>query len=242
MFLNLSDDHLDRHNGRGGYFAAKRRLIEDSSVAVIGIDGPEGQLLASIHHTPISFVTNDAPDLLAAKTLRGAHNAQNAAAAQAVLRHLGMDDAEIVKRFNSFGGLPHRLEYVTEINGITYVNDSKATNADAAEKALRSYDNIRWIAGGVPKEGGVETLLPLMPRVKKSYLIGESATEFSKTLGDHPHQISSDLKSAILQATQEAEKGDVILLAPACASFDQFTSFEARGDTFKAIVSELPQK
>ncbi|MEL6126482.1 MAG: hypothetical protein AAFR57_08835 [Pseudomonadota bacterium] len=120
---------------------------------------------------------------------------------------------------------------------MTWVNDSKATNADAAEKALLAFDNIRWIAGGVPKEGGIAPLLPLMERVRKSYLIGAGADDFATTLGGRPHQVSGTLEQAVADAIAEAEPGEVLLLAPACASFDQFASFEARGEAFEALFA-----
>lgn len=116
------------------------------------------------------------------------------------------------------------------------INDSKATNADAAEKALLSFDRIRWIAGGLPKEGGIETLRPLFSRIAKAYLIGTAAEDFGETLADTPHVISGTLDAAVRQALAEAEEGDVLLLAPACASFDQYESFEHRGRAFEEAV------
>ena len=119
------------------------------------------------------------------------------------------------------------------------MNDSKATNADAAEKALLTYENIHWIAGGVAKAGGIEPLLPLMDRVTKTYLIGEATDEFAFQLGDHPFEACGDLSAAIAKAAANAKEGDVILLSPACASFDQFPSFEARGDAFRDAALKL---
>ena len=116
------------------------------------------------------------------------------------------------------------------------MNDSKATNADAAEKALLSYDRIRWIAGGLPKAGGIDPLWPLLDRVKKAYLIGEAAEAFAGSLGDRPHEISGTLEQAVRSAHADAQEGETVLLAPACASFDQFASFEARGDAFRHLV------
>ena len=129
------------------------------------------------------------------------------------------------------------MELLGNVNGVTYVNDSKATNADAAEKALLSYGKIRWIVGGLAKEGGIEPLAPLFDRVTKAYLIGEASGAFADTLGNVPHQICETLEVATRAARDEAEAGEVVLLSPACASFDQFPSFEARGDAFRDLVN-----
>jgi len=178
-------------------------------------------------------------DLRNAHALRGAHNGQNACAAYAACRLMGMGPKQIEAGLLSFAGLPHRLERIAEIGGVTYVNDSKATNADAAEKALLSYDNIRWIAGGMAKEGGISSLVPLLDRVKKTYLIGDAQDAFAAQLGDAPHAPCGTLDAALAAAKADAEPGDVILLAPACASFDQFGSFEERGDAFREGVAAL---
>jgi UDP-N-acetylmuramoylalanine--D-glutamate ligase len=138
-----------------------------------------------------------------------------------------------------FESLPHRMQKVGERGGVVFVNDSKATNADAAEKALLSYDRIRWIAGGVPKEGGIEPLRPLFGRIAKAYLIGQAAEAFAATLGATPHALCADLAAALAQAAAEAQPGEAVLLSPACASFDQFRSFEHRGETFAALVAQM---
>ena len=266
VFLNLSDDHLDRHAGRGGYFAAKSRLFEAGAPerVVIGVEEPEGRYLANrlegvtgkiirvgraegwTVSMKKSFLTErqngkqvSSFDMRTAPALRGAHNGQNACAAWAACRLMGLGPKQIEAGIMSFAGLPHRLEVIAEIDGVTYVNDSKATNADAAEKALLSYDNIRWIAGGQPKEGGIVSLLPLLDRVKKTYLIGEAQQAFANQLGDAPHALCDTLETALATARADAAPGDVILLAPACASFDQFTSFEARGEAFREAVVGL---
>lgn len=273
VFLNLSSDHLDRHHGHGGYFAAKQRLFEIGAPerVVIGIDEPEGRYLANrltgVADKMILIGTGNVPgsdwtvsmkktflaerlggkqtgslDLRDSPALRGAHNGQNACAAYAAARLLGLGPKQIDAGMRSFPGLPHRMEQVAEIDGVIYVNDSKATNADAAEKALLSYDNIRWIAGGQPKSGGIASLVPLLGRVRKTYLIGEAAGDFAASLGDAPHEISGTLDAAIAAAHADAQDGDVILLAPACASFDQFTSFETRGEAFREAVARLEQE
>ena len=263
VFLNLSDDHLDRHAGRGGYFAAKSRLFTAGApaVSVIGVDEPEGLYLASIVDKPILVSVAQrlrgetqtvfmnkahltewrgkqiaAVDLRAAPALLGTHNHQNACAAWAACRAVGLSPRQIEAGLASFPGLAHRMELLGTVGGITVVNDSKATNADAAEKALKSYEKIRWIAGGRAKEGGIDPLWPLFDRVSHAYLIGEAAEDFAKTLGDIPHTLSGDLETATAQALAEAKEGETVLLSPACASFDQFPSFEARGEAFRDLT------
>ena len=178
-------------------------------------------------------------DMRQAPNLQGAHNHQNACAAWAAARALNLGPKLIQNALVSFPGLPHRMEIVGEAQGVTYVNDSKATNADAAEKALTTYDRIRWIAGGVPKAGGIEPLKPLFPRIAKTYLIGEAVDDFAFTLGDNPFDICKALDAAVAKAAAEAAAGETVLLSPACASFDQFASFEARGDAFRAAARKI---
>jgi UDP-N-acetylmuramoylalanine--D-glutamate ligase len=175
-------------------------------------------------------------DLRPMLTLPGAHNHQNACAAYAAARTLGIAPRQIETALASYPGLAHRSELVATWKGVRIVNDSKATNADAAEKALSSFERIRWIAGGRAKEGGIAALAPLFPRVAKAYLIGEAADDFAATLGATPHVVAGTLDAAVEAALAEAEEGDVVLLAPACASFDQFESFEHRGAAFVAAV------
>lgn len=273
VFLNLSPDHLDRHGGRGGYFAAKSRLfaLGGAERAIIGVDEPEGRYLANMLREeadtgdPVLRISATrrlkdgwsvfarkgflaewrrgrqivSIDLRTLKNLPGAHNHQNACAAFAACRSLGLGARDIEPALASFPGLPHRCQIVAEKGGVTYVNDSKATNADAAEKALLAFDNIHWIAGGVPKAGGIEPLRPLFGRVKRAYLIGEAAAAFADTIDPLNHERSGTLSAAVASASAAAEPGDVVLLAPACASFDQFASFEARGDAFEALVGAL---
>lgn len=188
---------------------------------------------------------NEICDLTKAKALEGQHNWQNAAAAFAAVSSLGIDPKAIGKAILSFPGLVHRMESVGRAGKVRFVNDSKATNADAAQQALASYDEIFWIAGGVAKEGGIKPLLPLMDNVKKAYLIGESSKDFATTLirAKVDHKVSIDLDKAILCATRDAlesgAKNPIILLSPACASFDQFPNFEIRGDAFKAQAQKV---
>ncbi|MEM7060807.1 MAG: UDP-N-acetylmuramoyl-L-alanine--D-glutamate ligase [Pseudomonadota bacterium] len=266
VFLNLSFDHLDRHGGLGGYFSAKKRLFETGApeTSIIGVDEIEGRFLANMLDDPVMISTQHrlrgngksvfmnkafltewrgkqlaSIDMRPYKTLVGAHNHQNACAAYAACRAVGLAPRLIEDAMATFPGLAHRMEFLGNIGGVAYVNDSKATNADAAEKALLSYDKIRWIAGGLPKEGGIEPLKPLFDRISKAYLIGEAANDFAETLGPVPYEVCGDLDKAVQLARAEAITGETVLLSPACASFDQFPSFEARGDAFRVLVEPV---
>ncbi len=273
VFTNLSPDHLDRHHGMGGYFAAKRRLFAEGGPdrAVIGVDEDEGRYLCNqisqggaddrvirvsteqkLAGSGWSVVARKgflsemrkgrqigSIDLRPMKGLPGAHNHQNACCAYAACRALGVAPRLIEQAFASFEGLPHRSQIVAEIAGVTYVNDSKATNVDSAEKALQAFKNIRWIAGGLGKDGGIESLAGALPSVRKAYLIGFSARDFALQLGETPYEISETMAQAVASAAREAEAGDTVLLAPAAASFDQFPNFEKRGDAFVAAVQAL---
>lgn len=182
-------------------------------------------------------------DLLRARALPGRHNWQNAAAAYAAGRALGLSVEDAATGLVTFPGLAHRMETVGEIDHVRFVNDSKATNADAARQAMSSYPRFYWIAGGRPKAGGVDSLEDLFPRVAKAYLIGESAQDFARTLeGKAPYVISGDLQAATRAAFADARAAGeeaIVLLSPACASFDQFPDFEVRGDAFRAAVQGL---
>ncbi|HEY8697420.1 MAG TPA: UDP-N-acetylmuramoyl-L-alanine--D-glutamate ligase [Rhizomicrobium sp.] len=182
-------------------------------------------------------------DLSSAAHLPGAHNWQNAALAYAATHTLVKDARAIAEAIVSFPGLAHRLEDVGRIGKVRFVNDSKATNADATERALVCFDDIFWIAGGREKEGGIESLKPFFSRIRKAYLIGEAARRFAKTLDDVPHEVSGSLEAAVVSAYSDARTSKatapVVLLSPACASFDQFRDYEARGDAFRALVAEL---
>ncbi|MBS9479103.1 UDP-N-acetylmuramoyl-L-alanine--D-glutamate ligase [Ancylobacter radicis] len=247
--------------------------VEAGGTAVIGVDDPWCRAIADRveaaggrHVVRISVLEKledgiylDGTDLVVAEggrtvftlplsgigSLRGSHNAQNAAAAFASARALGLAPEVIAVGIKSFPGLAHRMEQVRTIGSVLFVNDSKATNADAAERALVSFDNIYWIAGGKPKEGGIAPLAPLFPRVKKAYLIGVAAEDFAATLGDGvPHEMSGTLEVAVASAARDAASAGldhaVVLLSPACASFDQFRNFEVRGDAFRDLVAALP--
>ncbi|MGR3571904.1 UDP-N-acetylmuramoyl-L-alanine--D-glutamate ligase [Brevirhabdus sp.] len=272
VFTNLSPDHLDRHGGMGGYFAAKRRLFAEGGPdrAVIGVDEAEGRYLANqmmeapgddrvIRIASGRKLSGPGWDVFARKGflcefrktrqiaaidlrdiagLPGVHNHQNACAAYAAARSLGLSPRVIEAALRDFAGLPHRSQRIGEKNGVIYVNDSKATNVDSAEKALQAFDKIRWIAGGLGKDGGIAALRPHLGRVEKAYLIGHSARDFALQLGDCPHEICETMARAVQRAAQEARPGDTVLLAPAAASFDQYPNFEKRGEDFMARVAE----
>jgi UDP-N-acetylmuramoylalanine--D-glutamate ligase len=177
--------------------------------------------------------------------LPGRHNRQNVAAAYAAVRQCGVSQHAAARAIASFPGLAHRQELIATIEGVRYVNDSKATNADAAAKALICYDAIYWIAGGLAKEGGIDSLAPFFPRIRHAFLIGKAATEFADTLGSAvPHSRCGELAAAVTAAhalaAREKRTGAVVLLSPACASFDQFANFEKRGEAFRRLVTALP--
>jgi UDP-N-acetylmuramoylalanine--D-glutamate ligase len=186
-------------------------------------------------------------DLTQAKALPGKHNWQNAAAAYAAARALWIDPKAAAKAILSYPGLAHRQEKIADISGVAFVNDSKATNADATSKALDCYEPIYWIAGGVAKEGGIESLGPWHKRIRHAFLIGEAANDFARTLdGKLPYSLCGDLAAATAAAAklawEEKRAGATVLLSPACASFDQFANFEARGEAFRALVQELSRR
>ena len=272
VLTNITPDHLDRHGGMEGYVAAKRRLLEMSgadATLVVGVDDVycaaivdrlrmRGRLIVSVAvgrpHKPGVYAEHGRlyagdgrplADLRGIESLRGAHNWQNAGCAFAAVRALGLGEAQIAQAMSSFPGLAHRMERIAVIDGVAFVNDSKATNADAAEKALRAYEQVHWIAGGVPKAGGIEPLKPLFGRIARAYLIGQAADAFARTLdGKVGHEISGDLARATQAAFERARRdgGGVVLLSPACASFDQFANFEQRGEAFRRIVQDLARE
>ena len=250
--LNLSPDHLDRHGDMDGYVRAKLDIFArqtDADLAVIGLDDPASRTVAAAGTTAILVtVSGDEPGSLrraldGAAALPGAHNAQNALAAVAMARHLGLADAVVATGLASFPGLPHRQRRVGSVDGIAFVDDSKATNADAASRALGCYDQLIWIAGGIAKSGGIEELAPYFDRVRLALLIGRDAPVLAETLQRHhiAHRIVDTLDAAVPQARDAARAlgAPVVLFSPACASFDQFASFEARGRRFAELVCGL---
>ena len=269
VFTNLSPDHLDRHAGMGGYFAAKRRLFAEGGPdrAVIGVDEQEGAFLAGqlsegavddrvirvsvdrklagpgwnvfARKGFLSEYRNGKQaasiDLRGVAGLPGSHNHQNACSAYAACRALSIAPKVIEAAFHSFGGLPHRSQTIGEKGGVRFVNDSKATNVDSAAKALAAFTNIRWICGGLEKESGLGGLSGASETVRKAYVIGREAAGFAMQLNVEA-EVCGTMDVAVARAIAEAEEGDVILLAPAAASFDQYDSFEKRGDDFAQLV------
>jgi UDP-N-acetylmuramoylalanine--D-glutamate ligase len=270
--LNLTPDHLDRHGTLAAYAAIKERLVASADTAVIGIDdalsramadrrSDTGRPLVRISVTgrlPTGIVARghriarmeggeetDIATLDGIASLRGAHNAQNACAAAAALLTLGLTEAQVQAGFASYTALAHRMEPVGQVGAVAFVNDSKATNAESVEGALKAFSRIYWIAGGKAKEGGISPLKPFFGSVAKAYLIGDAANSFAQALGaDVPHEICGTLDRAVASAARDAALSDaaqpVVLLSPACASYDQYKSFEHRGAHFRALVSALP--
>jgi UDP-N-acetylmuramoylalanine--D-glutamate ligase len=271
--LNITPDHLDRHGTVEAYAAIKARVfagLTEDGTAVIGVDDAPSRAIADALSGSIAVKriavgrpvetgvwakdgvlteTDNGTELAQVSlagigSLRGAHNWQNAAVAYALARSQGLDAATIAQGLKSFAGLAHRMEQVARRGPVLFVNDSKATNADAAGKALASFTDIYWIAGGRPKEGGLAGLELFFPNIAKAYLIGEAAGAFAKQLGrEVDHVLCGTLDRAVAAAASEASrcgaKEPVVLLSPACASYDQFANFEARGKAFRDIVMSL---
>ena len=272
ILLNLSPDHIDRHGTMDHYAAVKARLVKLADTAIIGVDDPYSEAIAvrgDHSGKPIVRISlqemlgagihvrgreifawrghgRKLADLAGIGSLRGDHNAQNAAAAVATCLRLGLDEATIQAGLTSFPGLAHRMEQVGRVGKAILINDSKATNADSTEKALLSFPaGIFWIVGGKAKEGGIAPLAPYFPRVAKAYLIGAASDEFAGTLqGTVPFERSGTLDAAVSAAAADAKNADfdepVILLSPSCASFDQFPNFEVRGQRFRELAEKLP--
>jgi len=271
ILLNLTPDHLDRHGTMQHYADVKERLVAGSKFAVVGVDDSFSALIADrVERAGTKVIrisrrqvladglyaegsriiraetgaTSEIADLTDIQTLRGSHNAQNAAAAIAACLAVGVSAEQIRAGLKSFPGLKHRMQPVGRRGSVVFVNDSKATNADAAAPALSSYDRIYWIAGGLPKTGGITTLTSYFPRIVKAYLIGEAAAEFAATLGQAvPYEISGTLERAVAHAAADSalDQGgpSAVMLSPACASFDQYKNFEIRGDAFVGHVRSL---
>ena len=275
VWLNITPDHIDRHGDMAGYVEAKTHIFDrqrEGDCVVMGVDDEYSRAVFAevsrnarrnrIGAVPvaldrpvaagISFRAGkliDADGYLAnfasVPTLPGDHNAQNAACAWAACRWLRISREEIMKGLTSYPGLPHRQERVAALGQVIYVNDSKATNADATARALSSYRNIYWIIGGQAKEGGVAPLAPWFDRVKHVFLIGEATELFASQLeGKLPFERCGDLQSALnaahARAQAEATEPAVVLLSPACASWDQWKSYEHRGDAFREMARALP--
>ena len=270
VLTNISPDHLDRHGSMAGYVAAKQKLFAHGASDMTGIicvdddesadmanalaqQGTRVIRLSSTQATADIYVTadelsGDVGTLMRLEfmaSLRGLHNAQNAAAALAVGQALGLNLADITEAFIGFPGLAHRLQPIVRFEGLTFVNDSKATNAEATRHALAAYRNIYWIAGGRAKEGGLKGLETSFASVRRAYLIGEAAPQFAQqlsTMAPHVDCVESgQLENAVFAAADQAMADNLeeatVLLSPASASFDQFDNFEARGDAFCTYVA-----
>ncbi len=275
ILLNVSEDHIDRHGTLSHYAAVKERLIagvQDNGAAIVGVDDDFAQAIAdraeqagrpvvrvSVRRPLSDGIYVDHETIVRASggtrteiariggigSLRGLHNAQNAACATAAALALGVEAATIEAGLRSFPGLAHRMEQIGRQANVLFINDSKGTNADATARALASLDDIFWIAGGKAKSGGIASLTEYFPRIRKVYLIGEAAPEFARTLnGTVPHVVSGTLDAAVAEAARDAGASGlaapVVLLSPACASFDQFRNFEVRGARFRELVEALP--
>jgi UDP-N-acetylmuramoylalanine--D-glutamate ligase len=275
ILLNVSEDHIDRHGTLEHYAAVKARLVagvQPEGTSIVGVDDGWCRNIADRldqagKRVVRISVRNPLPDGIyveretivqaagGARTevarlggigsLRGLHNAQNAACAAACALAMDISTETLQNGLRSFPGLAHRMEQVGRRGNVLFVNDSKGTNADAAAHALSSFGDIFWIAGGKPKQGGITGLSEYFPRIRKAYLIGEAAPEFAETLGEHvPHEISETLDVAVASAARDAEASGlvdaIVLLSPACASFDQYRNFEIRGARFRDLVTAIP--
>ena len=240
VLLNLEPDHLDRHGSIDAYRAAKLRIFEnqgegDVAVVPVGFDDIPGRARR------IEFEPSD--ELPAEPLIPGAHNRENATAATAAARALGIPDSRITEALETFPGVAHRLEPVAEAGGVRFVNDTKATNTAAARRAVAAYDEqLHMILGGSDKrESYTELALDMAGRVRRAYLIGETAQAIGTALAQAgvDHELSGDLETAVRSAAKNAQPGEIVLLAPACASYDQFHDFEERGEAFRRIVAEV---
>ena len=275
ILLNVSEDHLDRHGSLRAYAAIKERLVAGvarGGTPIVGVDDNWGQAAAdrieragravvrvSVRRPLPDGLYVEAEQVMRAAggtaravahiggigSLRGLHNAQNAACAVGAALALGLNETAIQRGLVSFPGLAHRMEQVGRKDNVLFVNDSKATNADAAARALASFTDIFWIAGGRAKTGGITSLAGFFPRIRKAYLIGEAADEFAATLeGQVPTAAAGTLERAVALAAADAAASGVaepvVLLSPACASFDQYPNFEVRGTAFRELVLGLP--
>lgn len=272
LLLNISPDHLDHHGSMENYIDAKRHIFDrmnKENTAIIGIDDAASEIICRTmldakeqRVIPIS-VTQTAgngiyvkrgilynkldgleADIGTIKSLRGEHNWQNAAAAYAACLVNGCTHDDIIRAMQTYPGLAHRMEWLGAVDGVQFVNDSKATNADAAEKALKTYDDVYWIIGGVAKEGGIESLAKYFPKIRHAYTIGEAAGNFAATLEGHVATtacgtLDKAFAAATADAVKEQKPNAVVLLSPACASFDQFPNFEVRGQAFVTLFEAL---
>jgi len=251
VLTNLTPDHLDRYDGFAGYAASKARLFSlqhRDQVAIVAVDDDPSRMIAGrVNHRlhRVSAKDIDPADQTRWPALQGPHNAQNAVCAIAVCRTLGLNDEEIERGLATYRALPHRMEWVGEAAGASWYNDSKATNAASAAPALAAFppapdQRLHWIAGGQAKGDGLSACRPWFGHVKRAYLIGEAMEDFADEIGEAiPVDRAGDLATAVAHAAAAAEPGDIVLLSPACASFDQFRDYEQRGDAFRDLVRAL---
>ena len=245
VLLNITPDHLDRYDGFDDYAASKARLFELQSpgrLAIVDHQAETNEHVLDMALDPIIQFIDDIEvgDQAEWPSLQGPHNRQNAAAAVAACNFLGLSDEAIENGFRTYPGLPHRMERVGEKHGVLFVNDSKATNPTATAPALAAFPAIRWILGGQAKTGNLDECVPYFDHVSKAYTIGEAGKFFAGLLSPRMAVAECEtLDVAVKVAAEEAQAGDVVLLSPACASFDQFRDFEARGDRFRVLVGEL---
>ncbi len=254
VLTNLSPDHLDRYDGFAGYAASKARLFSlqhRDQVAVVATDDDPSKMIAGrINHRlhRVSAKDIDSADQVRWPALQGPHNAQNAVCAIAVCRVLGLNDEQIERGLATYKSLPHRMELVGEVGGVRWFNDSKATNAASAAPALAAFppapdQRLHWIAGGQAKGDGLSACRPWFPNLKHAYLIGDAMESFAAEIGDAAAvERSGDMATAVRQAAANAAPGDIVLLSPACASFDQFKDYEQRGDVFRELVQALERE
>jgi UDP-N-acetylmuramoylalanine--D-glutamate ligase len=244
ILLNVSPDHLDRYDGVDDYAASKARLFAmqsaDHVAIVVGEDDYSRAIAGQLVGRRILAKSADVKDQSHWPSLQGPHNAQNVAAAVAAVRELGVGDDAIAASLITFPGLPHRMERVAERNGVLFVNDSKATNPTSTAPALAAYPAVHWILGGLPKSDDLDACEPFLDHVMGAYTIGEAGPMFAQLLKPKvPVTECEMLIEAVGVAAGAARPGEVVLLSPACASFDQFRDYEARGDAFRAAVEAL---
>lgn len=245
VLTNITPDHLDRYDGFADYAAAKARLFtlqHADQVAVIAAEDDPSRMIASrINHRLHRVASTDIADQSRWPSLQGPHNAQNIACAVAVAHVLGVNSEQIEAGLQSYPGLPHRMERVRERHGVLFVNDSKATNPTSTAPALAAYPAVHWILGGQAKTDELDACAPHFGHVKAAYTIGEAGGMFANLLRPHlPVVETGTLEAAITAAAAAAQPGETVLLSPACASFDQFSDYEARGAAFRAAVEALP--
>jgi UDP-N-acetylmuramoylalanine--D-glutamate ligase len=248
IWTNLTPDHLDRYDGMDGYAASKARIFamqRPGGQAVIATDDDWTRAAAAALPRGLTLNAVSAADIAADDqarwpSLQGPHNAQNVACAVAAARLLGLGEAAIEQGLQSFPGLAHRMEIVGTVGGVRYVNDSKATNPTSVAPALQAFAGIHWILGGQAKTAELDACLPHLKAVKAAYVIGEAAPLFESILAPHlPVTNAGTLDVAVASAAAAAKPGDTVLLSPACASFDQFRDYEARGAHFRTLVGKL---